>query len=96
MSYWYDRAGIAALAEHRIFPLAFVSEIIVHGAMASAQEIIDAAGISRTHAYDIIAKREAPSLKVAFDIYDGTGEKFGILEGLDEGTIEKLRPKAAA
>ena len=62
----------------------------------SAQAVMEAAGISRTHAYDIIAKREAPSLAVAFKIYDATGERFGLLDGLDQITVEKLRPKAAA
>ena len=63
--------------------------------MASAQQLIDI-GISRSHAYDILAERQEPSLKVAFDIYDATGEQFGILKGLSEGAIKELRPKAAA
>lgn len=62
----------------------------------SAQQLIDGAGISRTHAYDIIAEREEPSLAVAFRIYEATGAQFGILKGLSESAIEELRPKAAA
>lgn len=63
--------------------------------MASVQQLIDI-GISRTHAYDIIAEREAPSLTSAFKIYDATGSQFGILKGLSKKTIEELRPRAAA
>lgn len=62
----------------------------------SPQAIMEAAGISRTHAYDILAEREAPSLKVAFQIYDQTGAQFGILKGISKQLIEQLRPKAAA
>jgi DNA-binding phage protein len=62
----------------------------------SAQQLIEAAGISRTHAYDILAGREVPSLKVAIDIYDATGSQFGILKDLPRETVEQLRPKAAA
>jgi hypothetical protein len=43
-----------------------------------------------------MAGRAQPSLKTALDIYDKTGAKLGLLEGLDAPTIEKLRPKAAA
>lgn len=57
----------------------------------SAQAIMEAAGISRTHAYDILAEREEPSLKLALRIYDGTGEQFGLLKGLPVETIEQLR-----
>jgi hypothetical protein len=78
----YDKARTGALSGCRIFGLALKSEIIVQGRMdkPSAQAVMEAAGISRTHAYDIIA----------------TGEGFGLLEGLDPVTVEKLRPKAAA
>lgn len=62
----------------------------------SAQQLIEGAHISRTHAYDILAEREKPSLAVALQIYDVTGEAFGILKGLSRGAIEELRPKAAA
>lgn len=64
--------------------------------MPSAQQIMFAADISRSHAYDILAKRQEPSLSVAFRIYDATGAQFGILDGLSESAIEELRPKAAA
>lgn len=60
-------------------------------AKPSAQEIIEAAGISRTHAYDILSGREEPSLKVALDIYDNTGEQLGILTGLAPKAIEQIR-----
>jgi hypothetical protein len=61
----------------------------------SAQDIIEAAGISRTHAYDILAEREEPSLAVALKIYDRTGAAFGILKGLADTTIADLRKQAA-
>jgi hypothetical protein len=94
---WYDKRRTWALRDFRILVLASKSEIIVQGRMdkPSAQAIIDAAGISRTHAYDILAEREVPSLKVAFDIYDATGAQFGILKGCAETTIEDLRRQAA-
>jgi hypothetical protein len=61
----------------------------------SVQDIIGAAGISRTHAYDILGGREDPSLAVALKIYDRTGAQFGILKGLAEETIADLRKQAA-
>jgi DNA-binding phage protein len=61
----------------------------------SAQVLIEKAGISRTHAYDIIAEREVPSLAVALKIYDATGAQFGILKGVAETTIADLRRQAA-
>ena len=56
---------------------------------------MDAADISRTHAYDIIAGRQEPSLAVALRIYDATGERFGILRGLADSSIADLRRQAA-
>jgi DNA-binding phage protein len=75
-----------------------MSEIIVQGGMAkpSAQQIVEVAGIKRTHAYDILAGRQKPSLTIALRIYDATGAQFGLLEGVTKDTIEDLRPKAAA
>jgi hypothetical protein len=58
--------------------------------MASTPQLIDA-GISRTHAYDILAGREQPSLKVAFQIYDATGVQLGILKGLPKDAVEQIR-----
>jgi hypothetical protein len=97
MSYSYDKAGTASLSDSRIFSLALKSEIIVQGDMVkpSAQALMDAAGISRTHAYDILAGREDPSLAVAVKIYDATGAQFGILRGCAETTIADLRKQAA-
>lgn len=63
--------------------------------MVSAQQLMDL-GISRGHAYDILAGRQTPGLKTAFLIYDGLGAKLGILADLDPETIEKLRQRAAA
>lgn len=57
----------------------------------SVPAIMEAAGISRTHAYDILAEREEPSLKVAFDIYDKTGAQLGILNGLPKDAVEQIR-----
>ena len=55
---------------------------------------MEAAGISRTHAYDILAGREQPSLRLAFQLYDETGEQFGLLKGLPAETVEQLRANA--
>jgi hypothetical protein len=63
--------------------------------MASVQQLMDI-GISRSHAYDILAERQEPSLRVAFEIYDATGEQYGILKGLSESALKELRPRAAA
>lgn len=63
--------------------------------MASAQQVIEAAGISRTHAYDIVAGRQEPSLAVALAIFDATGERYGILKGLADSSIADLRRQAA-
>ena len=60
----------------------------------SVQQLIDA-GISRTHAYDILAGREKPSLAVALRIYDATKAQLGILRGLPRSTIEQLRANAS-
>lgn len=59
--------------------------------LPSPQTLMDAANISRTHAYDILAGREDPSLKVAFDIYDETGAQLGILKGLPKDAVEQIR-----
>lgn len=61
----------------------------------SAQQISDVAGISRTHAYDILAERERPSLSVALSIYEATGYKFGLLKGLSDSSIADLKRQAA-
>lgn len=61
----------------------------------SVQAIMDAAGISRTHAYDILAEREEPSISVALKIYDETGAKLGILNGLPPSAVEQIRENAA-
>lgn len=63
--------------------------------MASAQQLIGL-GISRGHAYDILAGRQIPSLALSLRIYDALGDKVGVLTGLDEGAIEKLRQNKAA
>ena len=55
-----------------------------------------AGNISRTHAYDILGRRQQPSLALAFRIYDETGGQFGLLTDLPKETIEQIRPKAAA
>ena len=60
----------------------------------SAQQLIET-GISRTHAYDILAGREEPSLTTALKIYSATGERFGLLKGLTESAISELRREAA-
>jgi hypothetical protein len=77
--------------------LALMSEIIVHGCMdkPSARAIMEAAGISRTHAYDILAGREPPSIKIALLLYDETGEQFGLLKDLSPDAIEQIRSNAA-
>jgi DNA-binding phage protein len=62
----------------------------------SAQQLIEAAGISRTHAYDIIAERQEPSLGVALEIYAKTGARFGLLKSLTDSAIGELQQKAAA
>lgn len=62
--------------------------------MASVQQLIDI-GISRTHAYDILAGRQEPSLRKAIEIFDATGERFGILKSLTPTEIEPLRKAAA-
>jgi DNA-binding phage protein len=78
------------------FSLALKSEIIVQGGMANhPHNSSSRAGISRTHAYDILAGREEPSLAVALRIYDATGAQFGILKGLAQDTIKDLRKQAA-
>jgi hypothetical protein len=61
----------------------------------SAQRIMDVAGVSRTHAYDILAEREDPSLSVALRIYAETNYKFGLLKGLSESAISELLREAA-
>lgn len=56
---------------------------------------MEAAGISRGHAYDIIAGRQHPSIKLALQLYDETGEQFGLLKGLPTEAIERVRANAA-
>jgi hypothetical protein len=54
----------------------------------SAQEIIEAAGISRTHAYDILAERQKPSNGVAAKIYVKTGLKRGLFAQLSDADAQ--------
>lgn len=63
--------------------------------MASAQQLIDI-GISRGHAYDILAGRQVPSLKTSLKVYDALGEKIGVIANLDDEAIEQLRQNRAA
>jgi DNA-binding phage protein len=63
--------------------------------MASAQQLTDI-GISRGHAYDILAGRAVPSLATALRIFDATGERFGILKDKSPEFISELRGKEAA
>jgi hypothetical protein len=65
----YDRALTGALRKFRILGLAEKSEIVVLSDMATVPQLMEL-GISRTHAYDILAERQDPSLAVAFDILD--------------------------
>jgi transcriptional regulator with XRE-family HTH domain len=62
----------------------------------SYRELAEKASISESYATQILDGSRTPSLAVAFQIYDGTGLQFGLLNGLDADTVEKLRPKAAA
>lgn len=70
-----------------------MSEIIVHEGMVkpSVQDLMDAADISRTHAYDILAGRQQPTTSDALAIYDKTGAQLGILNGLQRAAIEQIR-----
>lgn len=56
----------------------------------------DIAGISQSHASMILSGKRAPSLQKALLIYTKTGQKFGILDTLDEDMIDRLRLKVAA
>ena len=49
------------------------------------------AGISRSYYYQIRNRSVVPSNSVSLKLYDVTGEKYGILEGLEAFEIEKLR-----
>lgn len=54
-------------------------------------EIWTRLGISRAWYFSVKAGHRQPSLKVALRFYDETGNKYGLLEGLDADEIEKMR-----
>lgn len=56
----------------------------------SAQHIIDGAGISRTHAYDILAGREDPSLALALQIHRATGWRHPTIAAYSDATLTEL------
>ena len=58
-------------------------------------ELSKAADISLSHASMILSGSRSPSLGKALQIYDRTGLRFGILEGLTPEEIEPLRRKVA-
>jgi transcriptional regulator with XRE-family HTH domain len=63
----------------------------------TSPELAEKAGISTGYASMLLSgKRKSLSLAKAFQIYDATGLKFGILDGASDETIEDLRRKVAA
>lgn len=58
--------------------------------------IATAGGVTPAYARMLIAGTRTPSLAVALRIYDATGEKFGLLRGLDDNGIETARQMAEA
>lgn len=61
----------------------------------SPTELSRAAGISVPYAWQILNGKRTPTLAVALRIYDGTGQQFGPLEGLNKRDIEGARKMAA-
>lgn len=59
------------------------------------KELAAKSGISEAYATQLLDGTRKGSLEMVLQIYDKTGEKFGILEGLSEGAIDELRRKAA-
>jgi transcriptional regulator with XRE-family HTH domain len=59
-------------------------------------ELAEKAGISKSFAAQLLNGTRDASLEKAIQIYDATGEQFGILKDLPAETIEQLRQKAAA
>lgn len=61
----------------------------------SYKELAAKAGISEAYATQLLDGTRKGSLEMVLQIFDRTGERFGILDGLSEGAIEELRRKAA-
>ena len=57
-------------------------------------QIIDQAkrlGISRSHWWAVKARKVQPGTSLAVRIFDLTGSKYGILQGLDDAAIDEIR-----
>lgn len=59
------------------------------------KELAAKAGISESYATQLLDGTRKGSLELALQIYDRTGERFGILVGLSEDAIGELRRRAA-
>lgn len=62
----------------------------------SPAELSRRAGINRVYAWQLLNDKRSPSPEMALRIYEQTGLQLGLLEGLDEEAIERIRANARA
>jgi transcriptional regulator with XRE-family HTH domain len=54
-------------------------------------ELVRKCGINRVYAWQLLRGDREPSLKLALQIYDETGDQLGKLKGLTPDEIQKVR-----
>lgn len=62
----------------------------------TAQQIAEAAGVTPAYGRMLLAGTRTPSLAVAIQIFDATGQRLGPLEGLTVREIAAARKMAKA
>ena len=58
-------------------------------------ELVRRCGIHRVYAWQLLKGGRKPSLELALQIYDKTGEQLGLLEGLSPDEIQVMQKAAA-
>jgi transcriptional regulator with XRE-family HTH domain len=61
----------------------------------SPAELVRKTGINRTYAWQLLKGDREPSLELALQIYDATGDQLGLLRGLTPDEIQVMRKAAA-
>jgi hypothetical protein len=56
----------------------------------TARQLVEAAGISRTYAHDIVADNQQPSRPLAIHLYRKTGWRFAPIQALTDEQIDVL------
>ena len=69
-----------------------LSVICEHSGMAkpTTRKLVEATGISRTYAHDILSDKQPPSLPLAIEIHRLTGWKHSLIEDMSQVALDEL------